>query len=177
MKSNDSKGRILFSRNCSTLILKFEGFIQHPVSYSLNKFIDEVISLDSFDSIILDLSDLAYIDSTNLGLITKLTSFMGVKNNTKVIVFSPNESISLVLALLGFDKILEVIKNRPIIKADFTEIPLFESDDDLTVASVMLDAHSKLIDMNEDNKSKFFDVVNSLRSDIESKKISRENKD
>lgn len=80
--------------------------------YSIEKFretIEQKIKTQA-PEIILDCSELSYMDSTGMGVLIELrnkTKEMG----QKIIMMNPRPNIKKLLALTGVDKIIEVIDN------------------------------------------------------------------
>lgn len=79
--------------------------------YSIEKFresIEEKIKTQA-PEIILDCSELSYMDSTGMGVLIELrnkTKEMG----QKIIMMNPRPNIKKLLALTGVDKIIEIIE-------------------------------------------------------------------
>ena len=80
--------------------------------YSIEKFrdtIEEKIKTQASE-IILDCSELSYMDSTGMGVLIEL------RNKTKelgqkIIMMNPRPIIRKLLALMGVDKIIEIVDN------------------------------------------------------------------
>lgn len=80
--------------------------------YSIEKFrdtIEEKIKTQASE-IILDCSELSYMDSTGMGVLIEL------RNKTKelgqkIIMMNPRPNIRKLLALTGVDKIIEIVDN------------------------------------------------------------------
>ena len=80
--------------------------------YSIEKFrdtIEEKIKTQASE-IILDCSELSYMDSTGMGVLIEL------RNKTKelgqkIIMMNPRPNIRKLLALMGVDKIIEIVDN------------------------------------------------------------------
>ncbi|PKM54235.1 MAG: anti-sigma factor antagonist [Firmicutes bacterium HGW-Firmicutes-3] len=80
--------------------------------YSIEKFretIEEKIKTQA-PEIILDCSELSYMDSTGMGVLIELrnkTKEMG----QKIIMINPRPNIKKLMALTGVDKIIEIVDN------------------------------------------------------------------
>ncbi|MEL7661351.1 MULTISPECIES: STAS domain-containing protein [Acetobacterium] len=80
--------------------------------YSIEKFreiIEEKIRTQA-PEIILDCSELSYMDSTGMGVLIELrnkTKEMG----QKIIMINPRPNIKKLLSLTGVDKIIEIVDN------------------------------------------------------------------
>jgi len=92
-----------------TSMIRIEGEID---IYSIEKFretIEEKIKTQ-IPEIILDCSELSYMDSTGMGVLIELrnkTKEMG----QKIIMINPRPNIKKLLALTGVDKIIEIVDN------------------------------------------------------------------
>lgn len=97
------------SINGSQLTVKISGEIDHHSARPLREKIDEALYFHRSKSVALDLSGVAFMDSSGLGLI--LGRFTLARELGGVLrVVNPNESVLKVLELAGTDRLIKIEK-------------------------------------------------------------------
>jgi len=160
-------GNILYALQDSLCFIKFTGKIRYIISAGLDSFIDDINNNDSVKDVLIDLTQTEYIDSTNLGLLAKITNVMLCKYNNKATIISTNENINLLLDSLGFDEFFIIINNNnnnPDIALQ--QVPNIENTDKER-ALLLLKTHRTLMDLNEKNKNVFQEVVKTLEKEVD----------
>lgn len=163
------KAEILTSYNNGDFHVRVVGKATFDCSAAL---LDMIKSLDpkTLNSAALDLSECTGMDSTFMGIITKLALIAKQAGVTPVIQ-DASEFNQQLLAGLGIKKFFEfgVRQNR----TDTVPVPKLMVDlagakiDEQTSAETVLDAHETLMEADEGNKAKFGAVVDLVREDIE----------
>ncbi|HQV21760.1 MAG TPA: STAS domain-containing protein, partial [Agitococcus sp.] len=69
-------GRILFAIHHGTYVLKFVGEVRAAMCATLDNFLESMFGDGEISSILIDLTQTDYIDSTALGLIAKTAVFL-----------------------------------------------------------------------------------------------------
>ena len=89
------------------LILKIHGDIDHHSAKTLREEIDSHIYLYRASTVLLDLSEIDFMDSSGLGLIlgryTKIKELGG-----KLVITDPNPGVMKILELAGTQKLISV---------------------------------------------------------------------
>lgn len=91
----------------SELTVKISGEIDHHTARPLRQKIDEALYYYRSPKVALDLSDVAFMDSSGLGLILgRFTLARELGGELRVI--NPNESVSKVLELAGTGRLIKI---------------------------------------------------------------------
>lgn len=93
----------------SQLTIKISGEIDHHTARPLRQRIDEALYYYRSAKVVLDLSDVAFMDSSGLGLILgRFTLARELGGELRVI--NPSESVSRVLELAGTGRLIKIEK-------------------------------------------------------------------
>lgn len=87
------------------------GDIDHHSAKKVKKIIDSEIFITRPDTIILDLSQVEFMDSSGLGLILgryRIATELGISFK----LYNPTERIMKILSLAGCEKILTIIRKQ-----------------------------------------------------------------
>ena len=157
---------ILYAIYSDILFIKLEGNIRYTRSSDFNRFIDQIFQDEGFNDILFDLTESTGIDSTNLGLLVKVAKLMTKNYNKKTTIVSTCDEINEILLGLGFDKIFIIVSEQDPIPENLHRIPEITETEKGT-AKIMLEAHKRLMDLNEENVEKFKNVVEFLQKELE----------
>lgn len=157
------RGRYYFAEKRDITYLKMVGNLKYSSSSGFDHFVDGLLDR-GFKNVLIDLSEASYIDSTNLGLIAKIAGCARHRSDMHVTILSPNEDINEILRSVRFDKLFTIVEEYPETE-ELKEIPDEERDkrEDL---QMLVDAHKALIDVHEDNRPQFRDVVELLEKEL-----------
>jgi anti-anti-sigma factor len=149
-------------------ILALKGEFRYMDARVLRGFIDDVLARDQSDTVIIDLRELAAIDSTGLGLLAHVGRATLERGRRSVIV-CPVSDIVTCLRSVAFDTMFLILDAWPFAdEVDLAEVPLENRDLPSDVlARVMLEAHRDLAEMSEENQRTFADVISALEADLE----------
>lgn len=156
-----SQGKYFCAYQGSSCFIKMSGDIRYTNCAGFKKFLDEIMKKDMFENILYDLSDTENIDSTNLGLIAKNAEFIIEHHNTKPVIVSTNNNITELLNSIGFNMVFQIVRQYKI-DEDFQSIPSESLTESKDMGKTLLEAHKKLMEMNEKNRDTFIDVVKAL---------------
>jgi anti-anti-sigma factor len=164
-----SRGKYLFAREDGTIILKLVGSLKYTESLSFDEFIDKLIREDSFTNAIIDLTEVEYIDSTNLGIIAKLGEHLLNTHSNQTSIISTNDDVNQVLRSVGFDDVFLLIDDPSAFDTEATEeIPSSEQVVDKRTGRMILEAHQSLIKLNKKNREAYKDIVDLLKKELDS---------
>jgi len=157
------RGRYYFAEKDEFTYLKMVGNLKYTSSSGFDHFVDGLMER-GYRNVIIDLSEALYIDSTNLGLIAKIAGRTRHNPSIHVTILSPNQDINEILQSVRFDKLFTIVEAYPEIEAS-EEIPDQERGraEDLRM---LMEAHKALMDIHEDNRPKFKDVVELLENEM-----------
>lgn len=158
--------RFLFNKNEKYLTVKLIGDVKYSYSNNFSNFIDHVFDNIENQDIIIDLTETKYIDSTNLGLLAKIARLQRKANNKKVTIICDQVNINDILESMGFDMVFILVKSCDCNKDSFQEVEDIKNLDDRETATLMLDAHKELADVNDKNRQTFKDVITYLEEDL-----------
>jgi len=157
------RGRYFFAEKGDITYLKMVGNLKYTSSSGFDHFVDGLMDR-GFQKVLIDLSKATYIDSTNLGLIAKIAGRARHNPDIHVTILSPNEDINEILKSVRFDKLFTIVDSCPETEA-LEEIP-DQDRDRLDDFKMLMEAHKALIDIHEDNRPQFKDVVELLEKEI-----------
>lgn len=161
-----SVGRILFAIHHGTYVLKFVGEVRACVCATLDNFLDKMFEDVDVSSILIDLTQTDYIDSTALGLIAKTAVFLQTYNQRKPIILSTNQDITLLLESMGFDQVF-IILACECEETCLDELPEIESSEQEMMEKV-ISAHKVLMGLSEHNQETFKNLVDVLEQEQQS---------
>lgn len=156
-------GSIKVAQHEGVFVIKMEGDVRLTLCLSFDSFIESMFSQSDFKSVVFDLTDAEAIDSTTLGLMAKISINGKAKQFDDPIVISRNPSITRLLVTMGFEDIFQIVRDADI--ALDGELPLEieqEDADENAVRDKVLEAHRTLMNLNENNKITFKELVQSL---------------
>ena len=157
------RGRYFYAEKDDITYIKMVGNLKYTTSSGFDHFVDGLMER-GFKNVVIDLSEATYIDSTNLGLIAKIAGRARNKSDMHVSIVSPNEDINEILRSVRFDKLFTIVEDMEKVD-ELEEIPDEQRDkqDDL---QMLIKAHKALIDIDEDNRPQFKDVVELLEKEV-----------
>jgi anti-anti-sigma factor len=157
---NDSS--ILYNSHNETILFKLIGEIRHSSSAGFNAAIARLFGQTSTTNVVIDLRETTYIDSTNLGLIGIIARNLWKINKTKPTLIIQRNDVYELLLSMGFENYFHMVESCTDGTDDLQ--PLKNSDP--ADASTILKAHETLIEMSENNRSKFRDLVELLKVEL-----------
>lgn len=158
-------GRILVGDHDGIYVLKFLGDVRVTLCATMDAFLRSLLGRDDFRSVLVDLTDTEGIDSTSLGLLAKLSLETQRRFDLIPTLVSTNPDITRVLLTMGFDDIFHIIEEPLSDAGQLGELPTLETDED-DVRQRVLDAHRVLMNLNDDNRESFRDLVSALERGI-----------
>ncbi len=154
------------------VLIRALGEMRAGDSFALNEFLAPYLeSVQSPVKIFIDLSQCDYLDSTAIGFIISLEKKCRRFCPQNVTILRPGEKCRAVLQRLSVLDLL-AIDNETVTP----EIPLFALSPNPRAfglsknVELMFEAHKHLSDISEENRREFGDLMNELKSVIDSKK-------
>lgn len=158
--------KILYTIKDNVCLIKLTGMVQCSTISGFDSFVKMISKDKSIQDVIIDLCNLEYIDSTNLGLIAEIARFMIKEHNRKPAIVTTNAKITDLIENMGFKKIFIVIKGLEISGGEMREVPDIQQDEE-EKAKMILEAHKAIMEISEKNKSLFKDVVELLEDQLD----------
>jgi anti-anti-sigma regulatory factor len=124
---------------------------------------------------VIDLGECRGIDSTFIGMLYRLATKVGQVDPLGVVdIINPGERNAKSIRKLGLDDRIHIdlegarwLRERELVDANLRMPPCCGPVDKVRHAELVLDAHEALIAANEENRSRFCDVVEFLRQELE----------
>ncbi|PKK90282.1 MAG: hypothetical protein CVV64_09965 [Candidatus Wallbacteria bacterium HGW-Wallbacteria-1] len=165
--SSDAQGCILAVFRDKICYIKMEGFIKYLLSHEFDAFVEQSMKARNECRYVVDLSRVTGIDSTSLGIISKLARLTG-QHEYKPVIFSPGDDVAPVLKSMGFEKYFSILS-----EADSSFHLPEESEYEIISPlpgrarelsrRVLREAHFALTEMNESLKDEFRSVLDGLK--------------
>lgn len=146
--------------------LSFEEAIKYTECRQLKAFLDQVVIPEMGDTMVIDLRDVPSIDSTGLGLLASIGRHSLENFSRRAVILCPENQVAQCLRAMQFDKLFTLTNVLDVPE----ELPLSPVDPPARtgepMANVMLNAHKELSDVDEQNRSRFSDVVEVLEQAV-----------
>lgn len=151
------------------IFIKLIGNSTMRNSKTLEEYLNKILTGEKKD-IILDFEECNYMDSTMLGLIAKIALKIKKIWLQEIIAINLDNSTLMSIKSTGIDKLLNLIESDNINKKDSEELEELENkdfDSKEEKTQHILESHKTLVNLNEENKLIFQNVVNLLEKEIE----------
>ncbi|MBI5412563.1 STAS domain-containing protein [Candidatus Peregrinibacteria bacterium] len=86
-------------------IIQFKGILDENTASAARSTLDQLVQGAVFSYLIFDLTELSYINSKGIGFLVSVHAHIS-KNNQKLVLVNPNESVNDVLTLVGVNTIM-----------------------------------------------------------------------
>ncbi len=161
-------GTIKIAEHEGVFVIKMEGDVRLTLCLSFDEFIEDMLNKPNYSSVIFDLTQAQAIDSTTLGLMAKVSIKAGHHGHASPLVVSSNPSITRILVSMGFDDIFRLVDKSEFEggqSSDKDVIVIVEKNGNETeVQKKVLEAHHILMDLNDDNRACFTELVETLEA-------------
>lgn len=158
-------GKVLYSLVEETCIIKMIGAMVYKSCQDFSRFLEKVKKDSSIVKFVIDLTETTYINSTNLGLLSKLYEISNKKSGTRPLIISTQHNINEILLDIGFSNIFDIIHDTDMLEPKYKKIPETESSQN-EIGKIMLDSHKNLAKLNLKNEAQFKDVIKFLEEDL-----------
>lgn len=156
-----SEGQVLAASDRGAYVLRLVGDVRLTLCASIEDYVEGMLNDPDFCSVWVDLCDAEGIDSTTLGQLAKLALAVSERFHFKPAIYSCDAGINRLLNSMGLDRLFEM-HERTCCATDFNQsIPMIPgSEEDVRLR--VLDAHRVLMDVSDENRSRFQELVASL---------------
>ncbi len=160
--------KVLYSIVDNTCVVKMIGAIIYKTCQNFDKFLNKIKKDPKINKFVIDLTETTYINSTNLGLITKIYD-ISIKNSyVRPVIISTHDNINEILQTVGFGRIFDLIHDPENLDTSFQEIPDTKASEN-NLGKLMLDSHRALSKLNLKNREQFKDVIKLFEKDFKKK--------
>ncbi len=153
--------KILQAEQQGIYVLKFIGEIRLYLCSTLDIIIDSMASNPLFKTVVIDLSETTIIDSTTLGLLAKIAVLARKKSPFLPTIITTNPDVTRIIQTMGFNEIFIIMKEPASNIEDLEELPILKATEQ-EVREKVLDAHLRLMELNDSNREEFKDLVQAL---------------
>ena len=115
----------------------------------------------AFASVSVDVCEADGIDSTTLGLLAKLALTVKEKFGFVPIIYSSNSGINRLLRSMGFQRLFDLREETCSLADSSDEVPMVAGTQQ-AVKEKIVDAHKVLMNLSEENRAKFQDLMTAL---------------
>jgi anti-anti-sigma factor len=154
-------GKILYAKSDKQYFIKLTGYLRFDVGRELDNLINIIFDDPELEDVMIDMTEAEYFDSTILGLLAKVANKMYEMYNRKVTLLSTNKNINFLLDNIGLSEVFIIVDNCNCSPESLKAVPNVSSSE-VEQALTILDAHRRLMALNEQNKTEFKDVVELL---------------
>lgn len=165
MEKTMPKGEYQFAKEQNNYFIKLSGELKYTECGNFSSFINKLEKDKDFEDILVDISKAKYLDSTNLGLLAKISQLVIEKSNHRLTVITMNPDVTELLRNIGFDDICLMVEEPTNINSSLMNIMGVDESEE-SMAKIMLEAHRRLMNMNEKNKQEFKNVVELMEKQI-----------
>jgi len=156
-------GKILAAKESGVYVLKFFGDVRLTLCAALDTCLDDIIAYPDLKAVFIDLTDAQCIDSTTLGFMAKISIMTKRHFDWRPTIISTNEDITKVLLSMCFDEVFTIV-DLPLEKlTTLRQLPGREMSES-EVKEKVLEAHKILMQLNEQNREKFKELVTILEA-------------
>lgn len=154
-------GKILVAQSQGIYIVKFVGDVRLNLCTTLDQYTDQMFANERFKTVIIDLTETQCIDSTSLGQLAKISILYKEKYGQLPTIISTRDDINRILTSMGFDKVFYIVREL-VSKVEYLEELPQQTVSEEDMKARVLEAHKLLMDMNQNNRAAFKDLVKSL---------------
>jgi anti-anti-sigma factor len=154
-------GRILAASENGAYVLRLTGDVRLTLCATIEDYVENMLDDPQFTSVWVDLCDAEGIDSTTLGQLAKLALSVHERFGFRPAIFCCDPGINRLLTSMGLDQLFEM-HERSCCATGFSQpIPMVPDSEDAVRAKV-LEAHRVLMDVSDENRARFSDLVATL---------------
>jgi anti-anti-sigma factor len=157
---------ILFAIQDGICFLKLAGDITYSTSTGISAFVERALNEGTIENVLIDLTHVRYIDSTNLGELAKIASLLDKRFSRKGTILTTNPDVTGTISCMGLDRVYIVASDAISFARELGTLPLAEQSQ-AEKALTILEAHRHLVMLNEQNSKIFKNVVEALEKDIQ----------
>lgn len=154
-------GHIQVARQDGVQIIRLIGDVRLNLCMAFDSYIRDVLGKAEFDNVLIDLSEAEGIDSTTLGQLAKISILCKDRFRIVPTVYSPSASITRILMSMGFDAVFHILEEPFSNETEFQDWVVDSMDEERARLEVIA-AHKVLMSLNDANKSKFSELVETL---------------
>ena len=158
------EGSVLYAGHDHAHVLKYVGDVRHSLAPSVTGFVDALLDREPDAELLFDFSQADIIDSTNLGAIARIADRVTTSTGKRATIFSPRPEMTQVLFSMAFDEVFDICtESAPGVEGE--PIPQIDASGEASSRAILL-AHRRLMQMSENNRTQFREVVELLEREL-----------
>lgn len=159
-------GKILIADQSGHFLLKLVGDVRVTLCVSLNDYMQKIFADKQVNSVTVDVTTAETIDSTTLGMLTRMAQRL--TGDTRLLMLCADKDMVRLLASMGLTQMFKFSET-----ANECQQQLINSSNSLSTKHTsesatkphIIDAHKALMELNDNNKEAFRDLVKVLEAD------------
>jgi len=160
-----AEGRILHGSHEGVQVLRYQGVIRYTLCPALDALIQKRLKSEELRGFVVDLTAVDAIDSTNLGILARLTGMMQKRNLPKVTLVSNRPAVNEVIEGMGLEKVFHMVSESGMEPEKMREVSGATPRDE-DVPRLLIESHRALMALNERNRDQFQDVVEAFETEV-----------
>jgi len=167
---------VLYAFTDNSCIIKLVGAVKYTtIAADFERFIDELVERKDVGNVVIDMRECTYIDSTDLGILARITISQTQKSAPQpILLYTKGSDIGAILKDVGFSRVFNMMLDHELGDVDLQKIESEGTKDELEIAKMMLNAHQLLINLDEGNDEKFSTVVDIMKQNVDEMHKKRE---
>jgi anti-anti-sigma regulatory factor len=153
-----SDGRILAADLDGAYALKLLGDVRVSLCTTIDDYFNNMLGDPEFVSVLVDLCEAEGVDSTTLGLLARLALRVYEKHGFRPVIYSCNPGINRLLQSMAFQRIFEIREEACSNPESIRELPAVNGGEE-DVKKRVIEAHRTLMDLSDDNRKRFKDLM------------------
>lgn len=150
----------------------FQGDVRLTLCTAVDDFLERMFADSAFRSVVVDLAQTESIDSTSLGLLAKLSIQAVRRFGRRPTLVSTRPEITRILVTTGLDDVFDLVQEPLEHTEQLGELDCRAASEE-EIRDRVLEAHRILMDMSEQNRAAFEDLVATLEEDRRATPIQR----
>jgi len=156
-----SSGRVLAASHDGAYVIRMTGDVRLSLCTTIDDYFQHMFDDEEFASVWVDLCEAEGIDSTTLGQLAKLAIQTEERYGFRPAIYSCDPGINRLLKSMGFQRLFELHEQACCGPEDVQDIPVVEGSE-ASVRNKVIEAHRVLMNLSEDNRAKFQDLITAL---------------
>ena len=143
-------------------MLRFEGDVRLSLGIAAQRACELLLQPPAPEMLMVDLRTAELLDSTTLGVLARTAERFSTTQGRQALLLGPSEDLQRLLRSMGLTALFRI---EPALAlpddGDLAPIAAAELDDD-ALRHAVIDAHRALMNLSEENKAEFTELVETL---------------
>lgn len=162
------KGKIFVGETNGNYLIRMSGDVRVTLCASLNHYVESIFRTRNVKSVLVDLLDTKGVDSTTLGLLTKLALLSKRHYGIVPLLFCDNPDILKTLEVMSLDELFNIIPEAPARDEQSGQLDelICDKSDEAEARRSVLEAHRLLVEVNPQCEPEFIDLIRYLEDEV-----------